>query len=116
MESTEKVLISKLNLVDLAGSERIKKSQAEGPSLKEAMCMYPSKWHDVVNSQSYYLDINKSLSFLEQVVVALAKKNREHVPYRQTQLTNVLKDSLGGNCKTFLMANIWGKSPEECKI
>lgn len=51
--------------------------------------------------------INKSLSFLEQVVLALSDKKREHVPYRQTKLTNYLRDSLGGNCKTVMIANIW---------
>lgn len=54
----EKVLVSKLNLVDLAGSERISKSTGDGTSLKEAMY------------------INKSLSFLEQVVISLAQKKR----------------------------------------
>jgi kinesin family member 6/9 len=89
IESSEKVIRSKLNLVDLAGSERVKKTHSEGTVLKEA------------------LYINKSLTFLEQVVLALGDRNREHIPYRQTKLTNVLKDSLGGNCKTTLIANIW---------
>ena len=53
-------------------------------------------------------DINKSLSFLEQVIIALADKKREHIPYRQSKLTNVLRDALGGNCNTLLIANIWG--------
>lgn len=51
--------------------------------------------------------INKSLSFLEQVVLALSDKKRDHVPYRQAKLTNYLRDSLGGNCKTVMIANIW---------
>jgi kinesin family protein 6/9 len=58
----------------------------------------------------HQLDINKSLSFLEQVVIALSDKKRDHIPFRRTMLTNVLKDSLGGNCKTALIANIWGTS------
>ena len=53
-------------------------------------------------------DINKSLTFLEQVVIALSSKNREHIPFRQSKLTNVLRDSLGGNCMTRLIANVWG--------
>ena len=89
IESSEKVIHSKLHLVDLAGSERIKKTGAEGLTLKEA---------------SY---INKSLSFLEQVVVSTCDKTRDHVPYRQCKLTNMLKNSVGGNCKTILIANIW---------
>lgn len=63
-ESTEKVIYSKLHLVDLAGSERIKKSGASGISLKEA---------------TY---INKSLTFLEQVVVSVCDNKRDHIPYR----------------------------------
>jgi hypothetical protein len=79
-ESTEKVIYSKLHLVDLAGSERIKKSGASGISLKEA---------------TY---INKSLTFLEQVVVSVCDNKRDHIPYRQSKLTNFLKNSIGGNC------------------
>ncbi|KAJ3342187.1 Kinesin-like protein kif9 [Gonapodya sp. JEL0774] len=84
-ENSEEVLYSKLNLVDLAGSERISKTQTSGTSLREAMY------------------INKSLTFLEQVVIALADKRREHIPYRQSKLTNVLRDSLGGNCTTLVI-------------
>jgi kinesin family protein 6/9 len=51
--------------------------------------------------------INKSLTFLEQVVVALSDKQRDHIPYRQSKLTNILKDSIGGNCKTIFIGNIW---------
>lgn len=92
VESTEKVIISKLNLVDLAGSERTKKTGSSGQTLLEAQF------------------INKSLSFLEQVVVALSEKSREHIPYRQCKLTNLLKDSIGGNSKTMMIANIWPES------
>jgi len=42
--------------------------------------------------------INRSLSYLEQVVVALSERERDHVPYRQSKLTYLLKDSIGGNC------------------
>ena len=51
--------------------------------------------------------INKSLTFLEQVVVALSDRHRDHIPYRQSKLTNILKDSVGGNCKTVFIGNIW---------
>eukprot|EP00762_Andalucia_godoyi_P004055 ANDGO_06360.mRNA.1 Kinesin-like protein KLP1 len=91
VESNGKVTYSKLNLVDLAGSERVGKTHSTGTTLKEANF------------------INRSLSFLEQVVIALGTPSREHIPYRQTRLTNVLKDSLGGNCKTLLIANIWAE-------
>lgn len=91
VESTEKVISSKLNLVDLAGSERISKTHTMGVSLKEAMY------------------INKSLTFLEQVIIALSDKKRDHIPYRQSKLTHVLRDSLGGNCNTLMIANIWGE-------
>ncbi|KAL8448425.1 hypothetical protein Emed_003759 [Eimeria media] len=69
---------SKLHLVDLAGCERSKKTQSEGSILRESAF------------------INKSLSFLEMVVVALGEKGREHIPYRSTRLTHLLKDTIGG--------------------
>ncbi|KAI9349548.1 P-loop containing nucleoside triphosphate hydrolase protein [Obelidium mucronatum] len=91
VESSERVISSKLNLVDLAGSERISKTHTQGLSLKEAMY------------------INKSLTFLEQVIIALSDRKRDHIPYRQSKLTNVLRDSLGGSCNTLMIANIWGE-------
>lgn len=89
VESSEKVVMSKINLVDLAGSERTKKTGSEGQTLIEAQF------------------INKSLSFLEQVVVALSDQQRDHIPYRQNKLTYLLKDSIGGNSKTCMIANVW---------
>jgi len=88
VESTEKMVYSKLHLVDLAGSERTKKTGTAGKQLVEAR------------------HINKSLSYLEQVVLALSDRKRDHVPYRQTMLTNYLRDSIGGNCKTVMIANV----------
>lgn len=67
----------------------MKKTNATGTLLKEAT------------------HINKSLTFLEQVVVALGERGRNHIPYRQSLLTNILKDSLGGNSKTVMIACIW---------
>ncbi|KAI8807050.1 P-loop containing nucleoside triphosphate hydrolase protein [Cladochytrium replicatum] len=90
IESSEKVMFSKLNLVDLAGSERISKTKTDGLTLREAMY------------------INRSLTFLEQVIIALADKKREHIPFRQSKLTHVLRDALGGNCNTLMISNIWG--------
>lgn len=94
IESSEKVVISKLNLVDLAGSERVGKTGSTGQTLKEAKY------------------INRSLAFLEQVVLALASKRRDHIPFRQSKLTNFLRDSLGGNCKTRMVANIWAEEEQ----
>ncbi|OQR90737.1 kinesin KIF9 [Thraustotheca clavata] len=88
-DNNASIVFSKLNLVDLAGSERMKKTQVTGTMLKETT------------------HINKSLTFLEQVVIALGDHKREHIPYRQTTLTNLLKDSLGGNCRTLLIACVW---------
>ncbi|KAM6101623.1 kinesin-like protein KIF9 isoform 4-T4 [Theristicus caerulescens] len=90
--SDVKCVRSKINLIDLAGSERLSKTGSEGQVLKEA---------------TY---INKSLSFLEQIVIALAEPKRDHVPFRRSKLTHVLKDSLGGNCNTVLVANICGEA------
>ncbi|XP_041824334.1 kinesin-like protein KIF9 isoform X2 [Melanotaenia boesemani] len=92
--SDAKYIMSKLNLVDLAGSERLKKTGPEGQMLKEAVY------------------INKSLSFLEHTILALADRHRDHIPFRQTKLTHALKDSLGGNCNTVLVANIFGEASQ----
>uniref|UniRef100_A0A3Q3F715 Kinesin-like protein n=1 Tax=Labrus bergylta TaxID=56723 RepID=A0A3Q3F715_9LABR len=92
--SDAKYVSSKLNLVDLAGSERLGKTWSEAQMLKEAVY------------------INKSLSFLEQAILALADRRRDHVPFRQSKLTHALKDSLGGNCNTVLMANIYGEAAQ----
>merc|ERR1719502_26416 len=91
IESAERITLSKLNLVDLAGSERVKKTDTEGAGLEEAKF------------------INRSLTYLEQCVVAACDKNRDHIPFRQTRLTNILRDSIGGNCATLLIATIWGE-------
>ncbi|GAB1606530.1 kinesin-like protein KIF6 [Argonauta hians] len=77
---------SKLHLVDLAGSERVSKSGVNGLLLTEAKY------------------INLSLHYLEQVIVALSEKNRSHIPYRNSMMTSVLRDSLGGNCMTSMIA------------
>ena len=78
---------SKFNLVDLAGSERVHKTQADGQLLREAK------------------HINLSLHYLEQCIVALSEK-RPHIPYRNSMMTSVLRDSLGGNCKTAMIATV----------
>ncbi|XP_050370950.1 kinesin-like protein KIN-12E [Argentina anserina] len=87
---------ARLNLVDLAGSERQKSSGAEGERLKEAT------------------NINKSLSTLGLVIMNLVNMSNGkslHVPYRDSKLTFLLQDSLGGNAKTIIIANI---SPSSC--
>ena len=75
----------KLYLVDLAGSEKVGKTGAEGKRLDEAKT------------------INKSLSTLGKVINALTDGKSTHVPYRDSKLTRVLQDSLGGNAKTALI-------------
>ncbi|KAK1792914.1 hypothetical protein P4O66_001640 [Electrophorus voltai] len=79
---------SKLHLVDLAGSERVGKSGVGGQILTEAKY------------------INLSLHYLEQVITALSEKNRSHIPYRNSMMTSVLRDSLGGNCMTTMIATV----------
>ena len=81
--------ISKLNLVDLAGSERTKITGAKGKQLEESK------------------KINKSLSALGNVINALTElKGANHIPYRDSKLTRLLEDSLGGNCKTTMITMI----------
>ncbi|XP_035242655.1 kinesin heavy chain isoform X2 [Anguilla anguilla] len=79
---TEQKLSGKLYLVDLAGSEKVSKTGAEGAVLDEAK------------------NINKSLSSLGNVISALAEGTKTHVPYRDSKMTRILQDSLGGNCRT----------------
>ncbi|KAI3753210.1 hypothetical protein L2E82_25256 [Cichorium intybus] len=90
-DSTSNLRFARLNLVDLAGSERQKSSGAEGERLKEAA------------------NINKSLSTLGHVIMVLvdgANARTRHVPYRDSRLTFLLQDSLGGNSKTMIIANV----------
>ena len=86
-ESSNLVRSSKFHLVDLAGSERVHKTGLSETNLREARY------------------INKSLHFLEQVMHALYRK-KTHVPYRNSVLTSVLRESLGGNCRTVLIGNV----------
>ncbi|XP_077339732.1 kinesin heavy chain isoform X1 [Lithobates pipiens] len=79
---TEQKLSGKLYLVDLAGSEKVSKTGAEGAVLDEAK------------------NINKSLSALGNVISSLAEGSKGYVPYRDSKMTRILQDSLGGNCRT----------------
>ncbi|XP_060103469.1 kinesin-like protein KIF15 [Heteronotia binoei] len=97
IESVEKskdvvnIRSSQLNLVDLAGSERQKDTHAEGVRLKEAG------------------NINRSLSCLGKVITALVdvgNGKQRHICYRDSKLTFLLRDSLGGNAKTCIIANV----------
>ncbi|XP_061735940.1 kinesin heavy chain-like isoform X2 [Nerophis ophidion] len=82
---TETKLSGKLYLVDLAGSEKVSKTGAEGAVLDEAK------------------NINKSLSALGNVIAALSEGKKSHVPYRDSKMTRILQDSLGGNCRTTII-------------
>lgn len=81
----QKKLSGKLYLVDLAGSEKVGKTGVEGMGLEEAK------------------NINKSLSALGNVIAALADGNKSHIPYRDSKLTRILQESLGGNAKTTIV-------------
>lgn len=82
---------SKLNLIDLAGSERVGKSKATGEQLSEAR------------------SINRSLTVLGRVIAALGERQKRpnlHVPYRDSRLTFLLRESLGGNSRTCIVTTI----------
>lgn len=83
-----RITAGKLNLVDLAGCERQSKTEATGTRLKEAS------------------QINLSLSALGNVISALVDGKSSHIPYRDSKLTRLLQDSLGGNTKTVMIACI----------
>lgn len=87
------IRVGRLNLVDLAGSERQAKTGVQGERLKEAA------------------KINLSLSALGNVISALADGRSSHVPYRDSKLTRLLQDSLGGNAKTVMVATL-GPAPQ----
>uniref|UniRef100_A0A8D0TI53 Kinesin family member 7 n=2 Tax=Sus scrofa TaxID=9823 RepID=A0A8D0TI53_PIG len=82
------LLISKFHFVDLAGSERVLKTGSTGERLKES------------------IQINSSLLALGNVISALGDPQRRssHIPYRDSKITRILKDSLGGNAKTVMIA------------
>jgi hypothetical protein len=86
-KSVSDTKVSKLYLVDLAGSEKVRKTGAEGQVLEEAKM------------------INKSLSALGNVINALTDPKTGHIPYRDSKLTRILQESLGGNSKTCLIIN-----------
>nr|XP_060622067.1 kinesin-like protein KIF18A [Anolis sagrei ordinatus]XP_060622076.1 kinesin-like protein KIF18A [Anolis sagrei ordinatus] len=86
----QNVRIAKMCLIDLAGSERASASKAKGARFREGA------------------NINRSLLALGNVINALAdpKSKRQHIPYRNSKLTRLLKDSLGGNCRTIIIAAV----------
>uniref|UniRef100_A0A8C6S8C0 Kinesin-like protein n=1 Tax=Neogobius melanostomus TaxID=47308 RepID=A0A8C6S8C0_9GOBI len=86
--------VAKMSLIDLAGSERAGHTNAKGARLREGA------------------NINRSLLALGNVINALAdpKSKKAHIPYRDSKLTRILKDSLGGNCRTVMIANVSSSS------
>lgn len=87
-DGEDHIRVGKLNMVDLAGSERQRKTGAKGKRLKEAA------------------KINLSLSALGNVISALVDGKCTHVPYRDSKLTRLLQNSLGGNAKTVMIATV----------
>ncbi|KAI9332345.1 P-loop containing nucleoside triphosphate hydrolase protein [Obelidium mucronatum] len=88
VDGEDRFVLGKLHLVDLAGSERQSKTGASGDRLKEAT------------------KINLSLSALGNCISALVDGKSSHIPYRDSKLTRLLQDSLGGNAKTLMIATL----------
>jgi kinesin family protein 3/17 len=88
MDGKPHIKVGKMNMVDLAGSERLAKTGATGTRAKEAT------------------KINLSLSTLCHVISALTDAKSNYIPYRDSKLTRLLQDSLGGNTKTIMVSNI----------
>nr|XP_033784319.1 kinesin-like protein KIF18A [Geotrypetes seraphini] len=88
------VRLAKMCLIDLAGSERVSSTNAKGARFREGA------------------NINRSLLALGNVINALAdpKNKKQHIPYRNSKLTRLLKDSLGGNCRTIMIAAVSSSS------
>jgi kinesin family protein C2/C3 len=91
---TQQPTAGKLHMIDLAGSERVGKSEAAGERLKEAQA------------------INKSLSALGNVIESLMKKS-SHIPFRDSKLTHLLSDSLGGDSKCLMFVQV---APTSCDV
>ncbi|NXL05459.1 KI18B protein, partial [Mesembrinibis cayennensis] len=87
---TQELQVAKMSLIDLAGSERASVTNAKGERLREGA------------------NINRSLLALINVINALAdaKSKKTHIPYRDSKLTRLLKDSIGGNCRTIMIAAV----------
>ncbi|NXA43081.1 KI18B protein, partial [Eudromia elegans] len=87
---TQDLQVAKMSLIDLAGSERASVTKARGERLREGA------------------NINRSLLALINVINALAdaKSKKTHIPYRDSKLTRLLKDSIGGNCRTVMIAAV----------
>lgn len=124
---------SKLHLVDLAGSDRVSKTGLNGQLLTEAkfinrslhyleqvrmLLFFPHSCYFLLASCFFpshlmlvpYVQPTKhrgcSVLCVLQVIIALSERNRSHVPYRNSMLTSVLRDSLGGNCTTTMIATL----------
>lgn len=98
----QKKLSGKLYLVDLAGSEKVSKTGAEGkPHILtwfSILCLFL-----IGTVLDEAKNINKSLSALGNVISALADGNKTHIPYRDSKLTRILQESLGGNARTTIV-------------
>ena len=111
---------SKLSMIDLAGSERASATKNQGERLVEGTASRPGGWvaHVLIGTHTHVAreaaggspgaNINRSLLALGNCINALGDMTRKpgHIPYRDSKLTRLLKDSLGGNCRTVMIANV----------
>ena len=102
-EEGEQVVVSQLNLVDLAGSERAAQTGAGGQRLKEGCNINQSLMTLGQVKYKLAIFIHHIIPILYQVIQKLSSGSSAHIPYRDSKLTRILQNSLGGNAKTAII-------------
>ncbi|XP_061415237.1 kinesin-like protein Klp68D isoform X2 [Lethenteron reissneri] len=96
------IITGRLTLVDLAGSGRVVRRGALGDS-ERGRRLFPTSGEDDINDAK---NVNRSLTLLANVIFALTTPGCQHIPYRESKLTRILRDCLGGSCCTALLVTL----------